>query len=256
MEIHPQAVVNPKARLAQGVKIGPYSIIGEHVSIGQDTVVGAHTVIEGHTRLGERNTISHFTTIGASPQDISYKGEDTRLMIGNDNVIREYVTIHRASAKGQKTVIGNSNYIMSYAHIAHDCVLGDHVVFANLASVSGHVTIGDHAILGGMAGVHQFVRIGVYAFIGGQSGIDRDVPPYMITSKPRAKLFGINRKGLARAGFSQETIEGLKKAYRIIWRENRNFSRAIEQVKRELKPFAELEILLDFLKGSARGILR
>ncbi|MBW1730826.1 MAG: acyl-ACP--UDP-N-acetylglucosamine O-acyltransferase [Deltaproteobacteria bacterium] len=257
MEIHPSAVVSPKAELAEGVKIGPYSSIGDHVKIGRDTTIGAHVVIEGHTEIGERNKIYPFSSIGTPPQDIGYRGEDTRLIIGNDNIIREYVTINRATTKEQwQTVIGNHNYIMAYAHIAHDCVLGDWVIMSNVATLGGHITIGDHAILGGLVAVHQFVRIGAYAFLGAKSGIDRDVPPFMMTAGPRARLYGINRKGLARMGFSQEAIDGLKRAYRIIWRENRRFSEGIAQVKRELTPFPELEILLNFFNGSKRGILR
>lgn len=257
MEIHPTAVVNSGAELGPGVQIGPYSSIGKHVTIGQDTVIGPHVVIEGHTRIGERNKISPFSSIGAPPQDIGYKGEDTRLIIGNDNVIREYVTINRATTKQEwKTIIGNYNFIMAYAHIAHDCVLSDRVIMSNVATLGGHITIGDHAVLGGLVAVHQFVRIGSHAFLGAKSGIDRDVPPFMITSGPRAKLFGVNRKGLSRMGFSQETIDGLKKAYTIIWRENSKLSEAIEKVKTEVKPSPELEILLEFFNGSKRGILR
>ncbi len=255
--IHPTAVISPKANLSDGVQIGPYSIIGDRVSIGSDSIIDAHVVIEGYTEIGERNTIYPFAVIGTPPQDITYNGEKTKVVIGNDNIVREYVTIHRASTKdSRKTVIGNNNYFMAYTHIAHDCVIGNHVVMSNLASLSGHVFVGDHAILGGFAGVHQFVRIGAYAFVGSKSGIDRDVPPFMLTSEPRAKLFGINRKGLARAGFSRQKIDDLKKAYRIIWRENKSFRKGIEQVKKELPPSVELDMLLNFFNGSKRGILR
>lgn len=257
MEIHPSAVVSPKAELAEGVKIGPYASIGEHVKIGRDTFIGAHVVIEGHTSIGERNRIYPFSSIGTPPQDIGYKGEDTRLTIGDDNIIREYVTINRATTKENwETIIGNQNYIMAYAHIAHDCILGNRVIMANVATLGGHITIGDNAVVGGLVAVHQFVRIGPYAFVGGKSGVDRDVPPFMITAGPRARLYGVNRKGLARMGFSREAIDGLKRAYRIIWRENRRFSEGISQVRKEIEPFPELEILLDFFNGSKRGILR
>ncbi len=257
MEIHPTAVVSPKAELAVGVRVGPYSIIGEKVQIGEMTEIGAHVVIEGPTVIGARNKIYHFSSIGTAPQDIGYKGEDTRLIIGDDNIIREYVTINRASTKEEwKTVIGNQNYIMAYAHIAHDCVLGDQVIMANVATLGGHITIGDGAVVGGLVAVHQFVRIGAYAFVGGKTALDRDVPPFMITAGHRAKLYGINRKGLVRRGFPKEKIDGLKKAYRIIWRENRRLEEGVEQVRREIKPFPELEILLGFLNGTKRGILR
>lgn len=256
-EIHPSAVVNPRAELGPGVRVGPYSTIGEDVTIGRDTEIGAHVVIEGHTEIGERNRIYPFSTIGTPPQDIGYKGENTRLLIGNDNMIREYVTINRATTKEEwQTILGNNNYIMAYAHIAHDCILSNDIVMSNVATLGGHTIIGDHAILGGLVAVQQFVRIGAYAFVGGKSGVDRDVPPYMISAGPRAKLYGINRKGLSREGFSSRTVDGLKKAYRIIWRENRNFRDGIEHVRRELESFPELEVLLEFLQGSKRGILR
>jgi UDP-N-acetylglucosamine acyltransferase len=256
-EIHPTAVLSPHAEIAEGVKIGPYSMIGDHVTIGRDTEIGAHVVIEGHTQIGESNKIYPFTCIGTPPQDVGYRGEDTRLIIGDKNIIREYATIHRATTKQDWiTAVGNSNYIMAYAHVAHDCILGNHVIMSNVATLGGHITIGDHAILGGLVAVHQFVRIGPHAFLGGKSGVDRDVPPFMITAGERAKLYGINRLGLRRFGFSQEVIEGLKSAYRIIWKESKSLREGIEKVRREVSPFPELEVLLEFLDGSKRGILR
>jgi UDP-N-acetylglucosamine acyltransferase len=257
MEIHPSAVVSPKAEIASEVKIGPYSVIGDNVSIDAQTEIGAHVVVEGHTRIGRRNKIYPYTSIGTAPQDIGYRGEDTRLVIGNDNVIREYVTVNRATTKEKwETVIGNQNYIMAYAHIAHDCCLGNRVIMSNVATLGGHISIGDYAILGGLVAVHQFVRIGAHAFLGAKSGIDRDVPPFMMTAGPRARLYGVNRKGLSRMGFSDETINGLKKAYQIIWREHHRFREGIEQVRRDIRTFPELEMLLAFLEGSKRGILR
>ena len=257
MEIHPSAVVSSHAELAAGVKIGPYSSIGDRVVIGRDTEVGAHVVIEGTTTIGERNKICPFSSIGTPPQDIGYRNEDTRLEIGNDNTIREYVTINRATTKEEwKTVLGNNNYVMAYAHIAHDCFLGDGIIMSNVATLGGHIRVGDHAILGGLVAVHQFVRIGAFAFLGAKSGVDRDVPPFMMTAGPRAKLYGVNRKGLSRMGLPREHIDGLKKAYRIIWRDNRSFSEGIAQVKREIESFPELELILDFFDGSKRGILR
>ncbi|MFZ7111617.1 MAG: acyl-ACP--UDP-N-acetylglucosamine O-acyltransferase [Desulfatiglandales bacterium] len=257
MDIHPSAVVSPHAELAEGVQVGPYSVIGDHVTIGRDTYIGPHVAVEGHTTIGERNRIYPFVSIGSPPQDIGYKGEDTRLIIGDDNVIREYTTINRATTKQDwETVLGNRNYIMAYAHIAHDCILGNQVIMSNVATLGGHISVGDHAILGGLVAVHQFVRIGAYAFLGGKCGVDRDVPPFMIAAGSRARLYGINRRGLARQGFSQEAIEGLKRAYRIIWRDNRRFSEGLDQVRREIDPFPELETLLGFFNDSKRGILR
>ena len=257
MEIHPSAVISPHAEIASGVRIGPFSVIGEHVTIGKDTNIGSHVVIDGHTQLGKRNRIYPFVSIGSPPQDVGYRGEDTRVFIGDDNLIREYVTINRATTKEEwKTVVGNESYLMAYAHIAHDCVLGNKVIMANVATLGGHIAVGDHAVLGGMVAVHQFVRIGAYAFIGGKAGVDRDVPPFMITAGSRAKLYGVNGRGLKRLGFSQETLEGLKKAYRIIWRDNKRMSEGINQVKKEIKSFPELEMLLSFIEESKRGILQ
>ncbi len=257
MEIHPSAVVSPHAELATGVRIGPFSVIGDHVTIGKDTNIGSHVVIDGHTQLGERNRIYPFVSIGSPPQDIGYRGEDTRVFIGDDNMIREYATINRATTKEEwKTVVGNENYIMAYAHVAHDCILGNKVIMSNVATLGGHIAVGDHATLGGMVAVHQFVRIGAYAFLGGKSGVDRDVPPFMITAGSRAKLYGVNGRGLKRLGFSQKTINGLKKAYRIIWRENKRMGEGIKQVKKEIKSFPELEMLLSFIEASERGVLQ
>lgn len=257
MKIHPSAVVSLNAELAGGVEVGPYSTVGDHVVIGRNTVIGAHVVIEGHTRIGERNRIYPFSCIGTPPQDIGYQNEDTRLVMGNDNVVREYVTINRATTKeAWETVIGNNNYLMAYAHVAHDCRLADHVILTNGATLGGHTHIEEYAILGAFLAVQQFVRIGAHAYLGAKSGIDRDVPPFMITAGPRAKLYGINQKGLIRRGFSQQTIDVLKKAYSIIWRENRSFRDGIAQVKKDLEIIPELKILLDFLANSKRGILR
>jgi len=257
MEIHSSAVVSSSARIESGVKIGPYSSIGDNVTIGRDTEIGAHVVIMGHTQIGERNKIYPFCSIGSPPQDLSYKGEDTRIIIGNDNIIREYVTVNLPTTKQEwKTVIGDNNYIMAYAHIAHDCFVGNRIIMSNCATLGGHITVGDHAILGGLVAVHQFVRIGAYAFIGGKSGIVQDVPPFMITAGGRARLYGINRKGLWREGFSQETIDGLKRAYSIIWRGKKRLEEGIEQVKKEVTMSPQLEMLLDFLHGSKRGIMR
>jgi len=256
-DIHSTAIVSPKAELASGVKIGPYSIIGDYVSIGRDTVIDAHVVIEGHTQIGERNKIYPFSSIGSPPQDIGYQGEDTHVIIENDNVVREYVTVNRATTKEDwKTVIGNRNYIMAYAHIAHDCFLGDNIIMSNVATLGGHITIGDYAVLGGLVAVHQFARIGSYAFLGGGSAINKDIPPFMLTGGRTAKLYGVNQKGLSRTGFTQETIDGLKKAYRIIWRQSKRLDEAIKQVREEVKPSPELEMLLGFLESSKRGILR
>lgn len=256
-KIHPTAIIDPGAEIEPSVSIGPYSIIGENVSIGKGTVIGPHVVIEGKTRVGSGNRISPFVSIGAAPQDISYKGEETSVIIGDDNIIREYVTINRASTKQEwKTIIGNNNFLMAYVHVAHDCILGDNVIMSNLASLAGHTTVGDHTIFGGLVAVHQFTKIGAYAFLGAKSGINQDVPPFMITSGHNATLYGVNQRGLTRKGFSRETIDGLKKAFRIIWKENRRFSEGVKKVKEELETFPELEMLLNFIAESKRGVMR
>jgi UDP-N-acetylglucosamine acyltransferase len=257
MSIHPTAVVAPGAEIAADAEVGPYSVIGGHVSIGSGTVIGSHVVIEGHTRIGERNRIYPFVTLGTPPQDTGYRGEDTRLFIGNDNIIREYATIHRATTKQEwVTTVGDGNYLMAYSHIAHDCVLGNRVILANVVTLGGHIHIGDCANLGGLAAVHQFVRIGPYAFVGGKSGVDRDVPPFMITAGERAKLYGINRKGLSRHGFQPSTIDGLKRAFQIIWRDSQRLPDGIRKAREEIPSTPELETLLSFLESSKRGILR
>ena len=179
------------------------------------------------------------------------------MLIGNDNLVKEFVTINRATTKQDwVTIVGNDNFLMASAHVAHDCKLGNRIIMSNAATLGGHTEIGDHAILGGLAATHQFVRIGAYAFVGGKSGVDRDVPPFMMIAGERAKLYGVNRRGLRRHGFSQEVIDGLKKAYRIIWREGRALEEAIKKAREEILSFPELEMLLGFFEGSKRGVLR
>ena len=257
IDIHPSAVVSPKAKIADGVIIGPFSIIGEKVTVGRDTVIGSHIVIDGNTVIGEKNRIYPFVSIGLPPQAIGYQGEDTKVIIGDENIIREFVTINRATTKQDRvTKVGNKNYLMAYAHIAHDCTLGNSIIMSNAATLGGHIEIGDHAIIGGLVAIHQYVRIGAYAFIGGKSATVKDIPPYMIASGDRAKLYGLNQIGLKREGFSQEEINNLKKAYKIIWRDHHLLNEAMERVRREILPFKELQILLDFLVNSKRGVVR
>jgi UDP-N-acetylglucosamine acyltransferase len=257
MEIHPSAIVSPRAELADGVKVGPYSIIGDHVRIERNTWVGSHVIIDGNTTIGEKNKIYPFVSIGLPPQDTGYRQEDTRVIIGSNNIIREYSTINRATTKQDLvTVLGNDNFLMAYSHVAHDCRLGNHIIMSNMATLGGHTAVGDYANLGGLVAVHQFVKIGAYAFIGGMTGVSQDIPPFMIAAGSRAKLYGPNQKGLRRLGFSNETIHALKKAYRIIWRESRILSEGIERIRREMEPFPELNMLLDFISNSERGVLR
>jgi len=257
MNIHSTAVVSSRAELGHGVRIGPYSVIGDNVTIGANTTIASHVVVEGRTQIGEQNEIHPFASIGLPPQDVGYRGEDTSLIIGDNNQIREYATIHRATTKEEwKTVIGSNNYLMAYTHVAHDCRLADHIILANAATLGGHTQVGDHVSVAGLVAVHQFVRIGAYAFVGGHSGVDRDIPPFMLTSGPRAKLYGINRRGLARHGFSQKTIDSLKKAYTTIWRSRLRLEEGIAQVREKCEPSPEIDLLLGFLEKTKRGILR
>ena len=257
MNIHPTAIVHPGAKIAQGVQIGAYSVVGEHVSVGKDTRIASHVLIEGWTTIGERNQVFSFSCIGTPPQDIGYRNEETYLIIGNDNVIRESATIHRATTKEDRvTQIGNGNFLMAYSHVAHDCKLGNHIIMANSAGLGGHITVGDYAILGGIVAVHQFVRIGEYAIIGGQSAVSQDIPPYVSAAGNRAKLYGLNLVGLKRRGFSDASISNLKKAYRIIFRSGLILEEALSKVKEELSASQEAMRLMEFMKHSKRGITR
>jgi UDP-N-acetylglucosamine acyltransferase len=257
VNIHPTAIVHPGAKIAEGVEIGAYSVLGEHVSVGKGTRIASHVLVEGWTTIGERNQIFPFSCIGTAPQDIGYRNEETYLVIGNDNVIRESATVHRATTKEDRvTVIGNNNFLMAYSHVAHDCKLGNHIIMANSVGLGGHITVGDYAILGGIVAVHQFVRIGAYAIIGGQSAVPQDIPPYVSASGNRAKLYGLNLVGLKRRGFSDEAISNLKKAYRIIFRSGLILEEALTRVKTELAGSSEAMHLMEFMKNSKRGITR
>jgi UDP-N-acetylglucosamine acyltransferase len=256
-EIHPTAIVHPKAQLADGVSVGPYSIIGEHVRIGRGTQVASHVVIEGWTQIGEDCRIFPFATIGTIPQDLKFKGEESRIVIGHRNIVREYVTIHRGTAGGGGiTAIGNDNLLMAYVHVAHDCQIGSHVILANAATLAGHVTVGDHAVIGGLTGVHQFTKIGRCAIIGGCSAVAQDVPPFVNASGNRVKLYGLNTVGLKRQGFSEERIAALKKAYRILFRSKLTAADAIKKIRDELADSPDVLELAVFIETSERGICR
>ncbi len=257
MTIHATAVVHPKAVIAEDVEIGPYSVVGEHVRIGKGSRIASHVLIEGWTTIGERNQIFSFSSIGTPPQDIGYKNEETELVIGNDNVIRECATIHRATTKqDRKTIIGNNNFLMAYSHVAHDCKLGNHIIMANSAALGGHIEIGDFAILGGIVAVHQFARIGAYAIIGGQSAVSLDIPPYVSAAGNRAQLYGLNLVGLKRRGFNDETISVLKKVYKIIFRSGLTQEEACAKVLEGYSGSPEALHLVNFMKTSKRGVTR
>lgn len=260
MSIHPTAVVDSTAELDSSVYVGPYAVIEAGVKIGADTRVEPHAVVSGPTTIGERNLIGSFSMVGGAPQDLNYKGEPTELIIGSDNQIREYASIHRGTPSGhRKTVIGNHNLLMAYTHVAHDCKIGDHVIMANVATLAGHVEVGDRASIGGLVAVHQFCRIGTFSYIGGVSGIGLDVPPYIIIAgtRNRTRISGVNKVGLKRNGFSRDTIKKLDTAFRIIFRSPSLLMKdAIELARKEFPDSEEVQTLVKFFLDSKRGVVK
>jgi UDP-N-acetylglucosamine acyltransferase len=260
MSIHPTAVIDPAAKIDNTAEIGPFAVISGNVTIGADTVVDSHASISGPTRIGSRNRIGSFTTIGAPPQDIHYRGEETELFIGDDNIIREYASIHRGTVKGNGiTVIGSGNMLMAYTHIAHDCIVGNKVIMANVATLAGHVEIGDHVNLGGLVAVHQYCRIGAYTYVGGLSGISLDVPPYVIIAgtRNRMRITGINKIGMRRSGMRRESIAKLEEAFKIIFRSPHILLKdALVMVREEIRDCPEVDVLVDFFHSSKRGVVK
>ena len=259
--IHPTAIIDPGAELAKSVSIGPFTIIGPKVFIGEGSSIGSHVVIESHARLGRNCHVSSFASIGAPPQDLKFKGEDTWVEIGDDVIVREYATINRGTITGIGTTrVGNNSMIMAYVHIAHDCQVGKRVIMANAATLAGHVDIEDGASIGGLSAVHQFVRIGTLAIVGGMSGISQDVPPFVKAVAARQgrnrSLFGLNVIGLQRAGMSPETISTLKKAYRVIFRSEIPLKEAVDKAETEVEQIPEVRKLIEFIRSSKRGVLR
>ncbi len=255
--IHATAIVHPGARLGRDVEIGPYSIIGEHVAIGDGTRIGAHAVVSGHTRIGAGNHIFHMVSLGEAPQDKKYAGEPTRLEIGDCNTIREFCTFNTGTAQDEGiTRIGDHNWIMAYVHIAHDCRVGNHTIFANNASLAGHVTVGDYAILGGFSTVHQFCRVGAHVITGLATSARQDIPPYLTATGNPAQPHGINSEGLKRRGFSAEAIAALKRAYRTLYRAGNSLAEAQRVLADEVAMHPELRLLADFIADPGRGIIR
>jgi UDP-N-acetylglucosamine acyltransferase len=252
--IHAAAYVDPGATIGTGVTVGPNTVIGAHVTIGDGTSIGANCLIEGWTDIGSENRIFHCVVIGSEPQDLKYKGEKTHLRIGCNNTIREFATIHRATGEGQATVVGNSNFIMAYVHVAHNCTIGNHTVLANGVNMGGHVTIEDHAGVSGLTVIHQFVRVGAFSYTGGGSRVPMDVVPYIRLAGNPPVVNGLNLVGLQRHGFPQETIEILKRAYRLLFRSDLNVSQAVERIKSDLPGIPEVRYLVEFIEGSERGI--
>jgi len=255
--IHPTALVSPGARLGERVKVGPYSIIGEHVEIGDDTVIGPHVVVTGHTRIGRENRIYQFCSIGEEPQDKKYAGEPTELIIGDRNTIHEFCSLHVGTVQDKGvTRIGNDNWIMAYVHVAHDCVVGDNAIFANNATLAGHVTVGDWAILGGFTGVHQFGRVGAHSFCGVGTVLLQDLPPFVTVSGNPAAPHGINSEGLKRRGYSAEAIAQIKRAYKALYRQGLSMDEARAAIADMAATTPELQIFSDFIAASGRGIVR
>ncbi|MDP3910144.1 MAG: acyl-ACP--UDP-N-acetylglucosamine O-acyltransferase [Gemmatimonadales bacterium] len=253
--IHRTALVDPTAQLGTDVSVGPYSIIGPHVTVGDRGAIAGHAIIERNARIGSGVTIGHGTVIGSDPQDLKYRGEETWVEIGDGTIIREYCTVNRGSTATGKTTVGARCFLMTYVHVAHDCVVGNDVIIANAVQMAGHVTVDDRAIISGVVPIHQFVRIGTYAFVGGASRVNQDVPPYTKAAGNPVHLYGLNSVGLQRAGFSPETKLALKRAYRLVFNSDLTVSQGIARARIELPHVAEVETFLRFIEASQRGVM-
>jgi UDP-N-acetylglucosamine acyltransferase len=254
MEIHPTAVVSPRAELGGGVRVGPYAVVEEGVTIGEGCEIGAHAVIKKFTTLGARNRVFEHATLGGEPQDVKFKGEQSYLRVGDDNLIREYVTLHRASGEGGETRVGSRNFLMVGVHVAHNCEVGDDNVFANGAALAGHVAVEDHVFLASNVGAHQFVRFGRYAMVGGKSKIVQDVLPFLTTDGNPPRVRGLNAVGLRRGGFSTEARAALKRAYQLLFRARLPLERALEEMSK--LGDENVSHLADFIRHSRRGFTR
>lgn len=259
--VHPSALVDPGAELADDVQVGPFSTVGPQVRIGAATVIGSHVTITGRTTIGRGNRIFPYTSLGEIPQDKKYQGEPTELVIGDGNTIREFCSFNAGTAQGGGvTRVGSGNWIMAYVHLAHDCIVGDHTILANTTQLAGHIVVGDWAIIGGMTGAHQFVRIGAHAMVGGGSSLLQDVPPFVLCRGNPAQPFGINVEGLQRRGFGEAAVSALKRAYRTLYREGLTLAQAREAIEADAQaePAAAdaLRLLSEFLASPGRGIVR
>ncbi len=255
--IHPSAIIDSKAKIADDVTIGPFSVIGPNVEIGEGTEIASHVVIEGHTKIGKNNRIFQYASIGGEPQSIAYKGEPTEVVIGDNNIFREFVTVNRGTVIDEGiTSIGNDNFLMAYVHIAHDCRLGNNTIFANCASLAGHVHVGDFVIMGGFSLVHQFCRVGAHCITGIGAVCIQDVPPYTLAAGNKAVTHGINIKGLRRREFQKTDIAELKKAYKLIYRSGLTTNNAIEEIKTMDWESDHINSLIEFFSSSQRGVIR
>ncbi len=251
--IHPTALISPRAELGADVTIGPFAIVGDHVTVGDRCVIEARATLERNVRLGAGVTVGSGTILGGEPQDLKFKGEDTWVEIGDGTRIREYSTINRGTSQSWKTTVGKGCFLMSYVHLAHDCHVGDGVIISNGTQLAGHVTIEDRAIVSGLVAVHQFAKIGRHAFVGGCSRVAKDVPPFIKAVGNPVKLYGLNSVGLQRSGFPDEVVRELKRAYRLFFRSELNVSQAMERARTELMQIPEIEHFLSFLEASERG---
>lgn len=255
--IHPTAIIHPEASLADDIRIGPYSVIGAGVKIGAGTEIGSHVVIDGPSTIGKNCRFFSFASIGQVPQDLKFHGERSELLIGDDNVFREFVTFHRGTeGGGKRTIIGNNNFFMAYTHVAHDCRIGNFIIMGNAATLAGHVTIEDFSNIGAFSGIHQFCRVGKFGFIGGYSVITKDVLPYSKTVGNRAHCYGMNIVGLRRKGLEPDTISTIKKCFRLLLQSKLNTTQAVEMMEKQLPALPEVTYLIRFIKESSRGIIK
>ncbi len=254
--IHASAIIHKNARLSGDVEVGPYTIINDEVEIGQGTVIGSHVLIDSGTIVGKSCRIHHGAVLGTPPQDLKFRGQKTQLVIGDNTTIREYATLNRGTDYRWKTIVGKGCFIMIYAHVAHDCLLGDSVILANSANLAGHVEIGDHAIIGGVVPVHQFVKIGAHAIVGGGFRVQKDVCPFALVAGYPLKTMGLNLVGLQRRGFPEKTIGALEQAFGLLFRSKLNTSQAVKRIRAEVEPIPEVKMILDFISKSERGIIK
>ena len=257
MAIHPTAIVEKSVEVGNNVEIGAYAVIKGNVKIGDNTIIGEHAYIQGTTIIGKNNKIYPFASIGSDPQDLRYQGEETKLIIGDNNIFREFVTINRGSTSGHGiTKIGNNNLFMAYSHVAHDCEVKNFIILANNATLAGHITVENFAIIGGLSAIHQFCRIGEYAMIAGKTGVAKDIPPFMLASGQRAKLYGPNLVGLKRHGFSRERIRIIKKVYNILFKSKEKFQENCELLANEYSDNEDVMKIIQFIRKTERGITK
>jgi UDP-N-acetylglucosamine acyltransferase len=256
MMIHSTAIVDPKAKVPDSVEIGPWSYIGPDVTLGEGVEISSCVRLEGHIEVGEGTRIFHGACIGSEPQDLDYKGESTGVVIGKSNVLREYLTIHRATGEGNITVIGDSNYIMEYVHLAHNCRVGSHTIIANGSQLAGHIQVDDYAFVSGLVAIHQFVRLGAHSFIGGGSRVPQDLPPFFMAVGIPSAVTGVNLVGLRRRGFDTPRIRLIQEAYRLLYRSDFTTSQAIDRIREDLEQTDDIKALVRFIEASERGIIK